>query len=471
VRSVKDDPAHKYSAALFAQELLGFEPDEHQKRVLDAMVRRGILNCTRQWGKTTVTSVKALHRAWHVPRSLVVVASPSARQSSIFLRRVREFAVKLGVRPRGDGENEISLLLPNGSRIVGLPDREDTTRGFSNPAMLLIDEAARVSEATYDALLPMLATGNGQLWLMSTPNGRRGFFWQEWTRGSDLWTRISVKATECERISGRFLEEERRRKGDRVFRQEYLCEFVDADGSLFRSEDLEASVCRDVPALWDPYARAGEIFNGNAVKTTLLERRPRFYIGVDLGQSQDYTAVAVVERDELVFPERDPVTYAFRKETRFHLRFAERVPLGAPYAEVADYVKALVKRAPLAGNSVVVVDGTGVGAPVVELLSKGKLGCRVMAVVITAGDGETSDGARHRVPKRDLMGGLQVAFERRRLRVAPGIGAFDDLMDELRWMRVRTSADGRERISGKRHDDLVLALALAWWRACRETGW
>ena len=79
---------------------------------------------------------------------------------------------QLGIEPRGDGDNEISLLLPNGSRIVGLPGTEATVRGFSAVSLLLIDEASRVDDAMYKALRPMLAVGDGDLWLMSTPYGQ-----------------------------------------------------------------------------------------------------------------------------------------------------------------------------------------------------------------------------------------------------------------------------------------------------------
>jgi hypothetical protein len=75
---------------------------------------------------------------------------------------------------------------------------------------------------------------------------------------------------------------------------------------------------------------------------------------------------------------------------------------------------------------------------------------------------------KYRVPKRDLMAGLQVAFQKRRLRLAEGLWALRELQEELRSMRLRVSADGFERYGGRGHDDLVLALALAWWRASRE---
>jgi hypothetical protein len=84
----------------------------------------------------------------------------------------------------------------------------------------------------------MLAVGDGDLWLMSTPFGARGFFWEEWTQGGPHWERISVPATECPRIPKKFLEEERAALGEWWFRQEYLCEFVDVSTSLFSRDTI-----------------------------------------------------------------------------------------------------------------------------------------------------------------------------------------------------------------------------------------
>ena len=118
----------RLTASEFARRKLGFAADEKQAAVLDSEAKRGILNCTRQWGKSTVLAAKAVHRVWTQPRVLVLVASPGKRQSRLFLRKAAEFLAKLGIRRRGDGDNEASLLLPNGSRIVGLPGTEATVR-------------------------------------------------------------------------------------------------------------------------------------------------------------------------------------------------------------------------------------------------------------------------------------------------------------------------------------------------------
>src|SRR5436190_1260284 len=119
------------------------------------------------------------------------------------------FVSMLDVKARGDGSNKCSLLLPNGSRIIGLPSDESKVRGFSSVSLLVIDEAARAPEDLYKAMRPVLAVSGGDLWLMSTPYGRRGFFWDAWSRGGPGWTRVSVPATECARIPAEFLEAER----------------------------------------------------------------------------------------------------------------------------------------------------------------------------------------------------------------------------------------------------------------------
>src|ERR1700733_9557042 len=179
-----------------------------RRRSVLSDAKRGILNCTRQWGKSTIAAAKAVHRAYTREKSLVLVASPTDRQSAELLRKAAEMVAFLGIRPRGDGDNETSLLLPNGSRIVGLPGMEGTTRGFSAVSLLLIDEAARVDDAMYKALRPMLAVGQGDLWLMSTPCGKRGFFYDAWQHEAG-WEKVQVTATECARIRAEFLEEER----------------------------------------------------------------------------------------------------------------------------------------------------------------------------------------------------------------------------------------------------------------------
>jgi hypothetical protein len=165
------------------------------------------------------------------------------------VRKAEGFAQRLGIRPKGDGENEMSLELPNGSRIIGLPGNEATIRGFSAVSLLLVDEASRVSDELYVAIRPMLAVSHGALWLMSTPFGKRGFFWEAWNGGGTEWVRVRVPADECPRIPHDFLEEERKTMGERYFRQEYLCEFVDSVSGVFDRDLVERAITDEVAPL------------------------------------------------------------------------------------------------------------------------------------------------------------------------------------------------------------------------------
>jgi hypothetical protein len=245
-----DDLMYAVQPVRFAREVLGFDADEKQRLVLASNARRLLLCCTRQWGKSTVAAAAAVHRAYFYNESEIVVTSSSERQSAELVRKAKRFAAKLGLRLRGDGENQISLVFPNGSRIVGLPAQQKTIRGFSAVSLLLIDEAAQTPDEIYEAVKPMLATTDGSVWLMGTPYGKRGFFYEEWVRGGDQWLRVSVPATECPRIPARFLEEERESKGDRKFRQEYMCEFVQGDDALFREEDIRACLDEELEAIF-----------------------------------------------------------------------------------------------------------------------------------------------------------------------------------------------------------------------------
>jgi hypothetical protein len=84
--------------------------------------------------------------------------------------------------------------------------------------------------------------------MLSTPAGKSGFFYENWEHGGDEWERVAVPATECLRVSGKFLEEERRQMGEIWFRQEYLCEFMEDDRSLI-SRDLVERAFEDFEPL------------------------------------------------------------------------------------------------------------------------------------------------------------------------------------------------------------------------------
>ncbi|HLJ97466.1 MAG TPA: terminase large subunit [Gemmataceae bacterium] len=214
---------------------LGLEPDRWQIQVLQANYRRALLNCCRQSGKSTTTAALALHHALYPPEgkpTLTLLLSPSLRQSSELFRKVIDFYRRLKKPEASVEENRLSLELTNGSRIVSLPSSEETVRGYSGVSLLIIDEAARVPDELYKSVRPMLAVSKGRLVCLSTPYGKRGFFYEAW-HGEDKWERIQIAAVQCSRIAAEFLAEERRALGECWYRQEYGCEFTSMAGLVY----------------------------------------------------------------------------------------------------------------------------------------------------------------------------------------------------------------------------------------------
>ena len=106
-----------------------------------------------------------------------------------------------------------------------------------------------MADETYLLLRPILAVSGGRLVCLSTPFGKRGWFYEEWAKGGAAWERYQVTAPECPRLSAEFLAEERRALGALWFGQEYLVEFRDAVDSVFRHDDI-AAMFRDVEPLF-----------------------------------------------------------------------------------------------------------------------------------------------------------------------------------------------------------------------------
>lgn len=224
---------HAIDPVIWASEELDFEPDPWQSQVLHSTVKRQLLNCSRQSGKSTTAGILALHRAIFYPAALVLLVSPSLRQSGELFRKVTDSLNSLDNGPQRTEDNRLSLTLANGSRIVSLPGTEQTIRGFSGASLIIEDESARVDDELYYAIRPMLAISGGRLILMSTPFGKRGHFHKEFTEGGDGWERIEIPASMCPRISPEFLEEERNALGDWWYRQEYECQFVETVDQVF----------------------------------------------------------------------------------------------------------------------------------------------------------------------------------------------------------------------------------------------
>jgi hypothetical protein len=199
-----------------------------------------------------------------------------------------------------------------------------------------------------------------------------------------------------------------------------------------------------------------------------------FIVGVDLGQAQDYTAIVVIEKVGEENLEKAPL----------HVRHLERPPLGTYYDEQVERVKEIVTDPALGGEEIydewgelmgrrppeLVVDFTGVGRPVADMMRKEELS--LTPILIHGGDGTTRDGAVWRVPKRDLVSAAQIALQSGRLGISRELELAEALRRELLNFKVKiniaTAHDSYEAWRERDHDDLVLATALACWKATRR---
>ncbi len=431
----------------FAQQHLGFSPEPHQLPVLESTASRGILCCSRQWGKSTIISVKSLHRALFSPGSLIVICAPTMRQSNELLAKIKNLAARVSTsRLRTDGHNRVSLVLDNGSRIVAIPADPDTTRGFSSVGMLLIDEASRVPDSVFHALTPMLARSAGDIWLLSTPHGRQGFFHQLWHSPDPAWFRFFNTVDDCPNIPRDFLDRERSQKPEADFLEDYYCVFQDTASQLYASDDVRAAFSSGV----------GPLFASSAMRSG--STRLHYYLGLDLGQRRDYTAIAIVEYHAFNTGEFDLLRAAWKTASTRHLRYLRRLPLQTSYQEVVENLSNLVSRAPLSGNTTIVMDATGPGLPVLDFIRKARLGPRIVPVSITGAGSPGHNNGLETVPKRALVSHLQLLLQSRKLAISKSLDLAPALEHELVSARPESH-----------HGDLATALALAAWRIRLET--
>jgi hypothetical protein len=262
-------------------EIRGWLPDPWQRELLRSRAPRILLNCCRQAGKSTTVAALALHTALHEPGSLVLVLSKSQRQSSELFRKVLDFYNAVDRPVKANGETALSLELVNGSRILSLPGQEENIRGFSGVSLLIIDEAARVPDDLYRAVRPMIAVSGGRLILLSTPFGRRGFFYDAWIDGWGGWLRVEIRANLVPRISAAFLEEELRLFGRTWYNQEFNCSFEAVEGLVY--PEFSRCLVSEVPA---------EVIREGTREVGPFERRRVQRVGgIDFGFSDPFAAV------------------------------------------------------------------------------------------------------------------------------------------------------------------------------------
>ena len=206
------------------------------------------------------------------------------------------------------------------------------------------------------------------------------------------------------------------------------------------------------------------------MRLTMKENTPEvtYFSGLDLGQAQEFSALAILER-EMVPVEGNPRESFSKYSVRHLLRF----PLGTPFTDIADQVNELYSREPLK-NSQLVVDQTSVGKPIFRMMNKAKIGALLVSLAISAGHKTVWEDGTVLVPKKDLVGTMQLLLQSRRLLVAPTLPDAQLLLEELTNFKAKVTAvtpDSFESWREMPHDDLVLAVAIAAWQGEQCMPW
>ena len=221
--------------AQWAESAAGIQLDDWQRHVLESDEKRLLLLCSRQTGKSEAVALAGAYRAIYQRGARVLVIAPTLRQSRNLFERISHAVHSTEPVPRIIRRTSTHIQFAHGGSVRALPrDSPDGVRGLV-ASHVVIDEAAFCRDEVLHVVLPMLSTTGGSLTMLSTPSGPSGLFYEAW-RDEAGWTRIKVLAANCPRISEEFLRDARRKLGDLSFRQEFLCEFVQASSTFFSAE-------------------------------------------------------------------------------------------------------------------------------------------------------------------------------------------------------------------------------------------
>lgn len=261
---------------------LGWNLEEWQQKVLSDPARRLCINGARQIGKSTITAGYACWLARFSPKSLTVILTPTKKQSQEDFLKIHSFIKSDPNFPGFVKDNQDEMAFTNESRILILIANEDTARGFSNPSLIIYDEASRIEDSVFNAVRPMITNNPyARITEISTPNGKRGFFYNHFT--SPRWTRYQVRspyepymtpqgvpdvrlADNPDRMvpEGYFFFSARHYNTNdqlealvgvngemgmslRTFRQEYCTEFVSAEDQVFDADLIEQMFTSESP--------------------------------------------------------------------------------------------------------------------------------------------------------------------------------------------------------------------------------
>jgi len=411
----------------FAEQILGYNLYSYQKNTLrKSLTIKKILLCWgRQTGKSTLLTLAAIHFAFTHPNSTQLIISPSQRQSVKLTTQIKyiiESTPLLRHSIEKKSWSKTELTFSNGAKIVSLPDSLHTILGYS-AHRIYIDEAAQFpsDEIFTRGCQPMILATDGEIWLTSTPRGKRGFFYKkfvEWGESTDAYISL-MKSTDSPNINQIELEKQRKTMDELTFAQEYECLFVDDSTSYFPYELIGRCLIQpgdmdfDYP---DPFR----------------EPNATYYAGIDWARFKDYTVCVI-----------------FKEDAKKHLTMVNMIRLrGIDYE---DQLKVIIPMLYDYRPKKVIVDRTG-GRHDQQFKKLIEMGFNVQPC-----DFNTE--------KFDIMSTLQIMFRNGVLSI-PDIPV---IRSEFRNYQAQLLPSGAIRLGaiGKKHDDIPSAIGMCVYGARR----
>ena len=395
-----------------------------QRKWLDDLSRFRIMLKSRAVGGSFLIALEAFIWSLLKPDSTILLVSYSMRQSMELFRKVKEWINRWrGIRLAYEGEiytfsatlseTKTQVEFQNRSRIISLPNNPDAIRGY-RADMVYVDEAAMFKNdfEIKSAVIPTLTGKRGRLSLISTPKGKRGWFYEAWT--SETYSKHKVHYSMAPHITKEDLEGMRASLGPLEWEQEMEMKFLDELNALF-PYDLILSCTEDYEVKLEP--------KPNPV-----------YVGIDFGRYRDSTVITALERLE------DGSMKVF-----FIHEFQK-----TDFNKQVEFIEKLVN---VLGPTAVAIDKTGMGIPLYDFLSK-RLP-QVEGVTITAN------------VKEAMIQALHNAMQNKKL-IIPADAT--ELINQLRiFQRIQTKTGHikYEAPEGE-HDDYVLSLALAVYSTLKK---
>lgn len=411
-----DEPSY------FVEHYIGVEPFDYQQDFMDHPSPRKAFVSGRQVGKSRSVAWYALWKAVTYPGSEILITAKAQRQSMELFNQVKK-EMRISDISNADWgvekDTRTEIHFENGSRIVCLPVGRDGSniRGYGTD-LVIVDEAAFVKDEIFQEVLsPMLAVGDNEFILLSTPFGKKGFLYRKFDKDDDWYTK-QVPTSANPKVEDKFVKEQKQQLTATQFKQEILGQFVESSDSFFQREEL---------------------LNCTTDKT--VDRKNDItFMGVDLAaQGRDSSVYVCIDDDGNVF----------------HIEHKEEAPM-------TDAMGRIRELDAIYNFSKVVVDSTGLGEGVVDQV-KEDLGRKVEGFKFTNDK------------KQSLYNTLKNAFQNSELKFyyipgkndLPGNKMFNQCL-ELTYSYTRTGKVRIEHPSGG-HDDFSDALALAQWARSRKS--